>query len=142
MALLPRPPISLGAGSRAAVNAAQMAVPYVVRDVASLLRGVDPGAIPLLGGRSVDIKTVPLSLLGGTTLARAKQMHEAIRDARLTRKNLWYIRITDPNPPKIGAPTQSGGIGGVSTFWPSMSATARSPCRQKRSTSVPRCWTG
>lgn len=102
----------IAAGGRAAALASQNAVPTVLRDVQRLLGASElPGR--LQGGPMADIQNVPLDLLGGVTLARVRQMHEMIRDARLTRKNLWFVRVTDPNPPRVGYAFQQGGIGGV-----------------------------
>ena len=103
-----------GAAARSALMAAQMAVPQVVRDVQRLLDMSESVARPVTGGRVVNIQNVPLALLGGVTLDRARAMHEMIRDARLTRKNLWYVRVTDPNPPTGGQAFGPGiAIGGV-----------------------------
>lgn len=106
---MPRLPAGLaGAGARAAITAAQNALPQVVRDVQRLLDFSDSVARPVQGGQAVDIQNVPMALLGGATLARARQVHETIRDARLARKNLWFIRVTDPNPPVEGV--SAGGV--------------------------------
>lgn len=103
-----------GAGARAAAAATQRAMPQVVRDVRSLLDLPDqPSERNRSQGQAADIQGIPLALLGGLTLERARQMQQAIRDARLTRKNLWFIRVTDPNPPKIGYAFQGGHVGGV-----------------------------
>lgn len=108
---------AVGGGARAAMAAAQQALPDVMRDVQSLLSmqpiaarpagGLASGAIPML-----DITREPLPLLGGLTLERVRQMHEQVRDARLARKNLWYIRVTDPNPPNQSTGPQPS-VGGV-----------------------------
>lgn len=114
---LPRLPSGAAtAGARIALAVAQQAVPQVVRDVRRLLDIPSPILQATSQGQAVrgaNMQTVPLALLGGLTLERARQMHEAIRDARVARKNLWYVRVTDPNPPKIGYAFQQGGIGGV-----------------------------
>lgn len=102
------------AGGRAAIAAAQQAVPTVLRDVQRLLNASDlPSRLPGVGAGLGSIENAPLELMGGVTLARIRQMHEMVRDARLTRKNLWFVRVTDPNPPRIGYGFRQGNVGGV-----------------------------
>lgn len=51
-----------------------------------------------LGG----IDDLPQPLLGGITLAKAREMYSQLSNARMARKNLFYIEITDANPPMLG----------------------------------------
>ena len=95
------------AGARSAVLAAQRAVPLVIREVKSLLDFSSPA--PAKTGEVRNIQNIPLSLLGGVTLERVRQMHEMVRDARVARKNLWFVRLTETVTPGPGA----SGIGGV-----------------------------
>lgn len=48
-----------------------------------------------------DNMSVEQPLLGGMTLAQAREIHEQLRDAQLTRKNLFFIRVIDHNPPPV-----------------------------------------
>lgn len=41
-------------------------------------------------------------LLGGVTMREARETFALLSDARLTRKNLFFIELTDPNPPELG----------------------------------------
>lgn len=95
------------AGARSAILAAQRAVPLVIREVQGLLDFSPPP--PPKPGEVRNIQHIPLPLLGGVTLERARQMHDMVREARVARKNLWFVRLTEASPPGPGA----SGVGGV-----------------------------
>lgn len=52
---------------------------------------------------------VPQALFGGLTLKDVRESMEQLRDARLARKNIWFVSITDPNPPPMGYDVASVG---------------------------------
>lgn len=98
------------AGHRAAQAVAQRMTPQVVRDVQRIMQaanfiggaldvstGID--ALDNLAGLARSPEDRPTPLLGGLTPKAALEQMRQLREARLARKNLWYIRVTDPNPP-------------------------------------------
>lgn len=99
------------AGYRAAQAVAQRMTPQVVRDVQRIMQatnfiggvfdvstGID--VLDNLAGLSRSAEDRPTPLLGGLTPKAAMEQMRQLREARLARKNLWYVRVTDPNPPE------------------------------------------
>ena len=88
------------AAYKAAQAVAQRMSPAVVQDVQRLLQlGNFVSGVFGLGG---DFSKKKMPLMGGMSPADARHYMQQIRDARPARKNLFYIRVTDPNPPDIG----------------------------------------
>lgn len=92
------------AGASAARAAIQRAVPQVVYDAQRL---VSNSAVlsTLFGLSGGSIRSVPTPLLGNVSLERVEEVQNLLHDIRMARKNLWYIRVTDQNPPAT-----AGGI--------------------------------
>ena len=88
----------ISAGERAAIRAVQRNLPQVVYDAQRL---VNNSAIlsTLFGLSGVSIRDVPTPLLGHMTLEQAEATHDRLAQVLLARKNLWYIRVSDLNPP-------------------------------------------
>lgn len=125
MALLNIDPSAIGetiaktAGGKAAQAIAQRMSPKLVQDVQRILSiGGLIGDILGIG----SIRDKPTTLLGGLTLKQAQAIYEQVSSTRMAKKNLWFIRITDPNPPtgayapppppaKPGAKPSESGIG-------------------------------
>lgn len=142
MALFNPDPAKIGAaigktaGARAAQKVAQSMSPKLVRDVQRVLSvgstignllgmstgiGAIDGLLSLSGGS----REAATPLLGGLTLSQAQRIHEQLRAARVSLKNLFFIRITDPNPPEGSYP--GGTLGdslGVSKIGPAMGAVS------------------
>lgn len=102
--------IAATAAGKAAQAIAQSMSPKLVQDVQRVLKignvvgntlGIKTGIGVLdnlfsLNGGSTD---TPTPLLGGLTLTQAKAIYEQVKSARVSKKNLFFLRITDPNPP-------------------------------------------
>lgn len=77
-----------------------------------------------------DIRDTPTPLLGGLTLRQAQAIYEQASSARVAKKNLFFIRIHDANPPGIvlqQAPRRpSGALAGLieSRIGPAVGAVA------------------
>ena len=121
MALLKPDPRAIGqtiattAAARAAMAVAQAASPKLVRDVQRVL-AVGGWVGGILGMN--DIRDAPTPLLGGLTLRQAQSMYEQVTAARVAKKNLFFIRIHDTNPPNLvlqdnRGPTARGALAGL-----------------------------
>ncbi|MGW8422780.1 hypothetical protein [Comamonas sp. HJ-2] len=103
MALLKINPTAIGdmlgrtAGAKIAASIAQAASPKFVRDVQRVLD--TSRLIGDLLGTNMPINGIPLELLGGLSLQQAKAIHSQMMEMRVARKSLFFIRITDENPP-------------------------------------------
>lgn len=66
---------------------------------------INQGANFVAGLLGLDsIQDIPMPLMGGYTMAEARAIYEEIRDANLTRKNLFRIEIVDLRPPTYPLP--------------------------------------
>lgn len=88
--------IGTTAAARAAMAVAQSASPKLVRDVQRVLSTAS--WIDGILGTS-DIRDMPTPLLGGLTLKQAQHLYEQSSAVRAARKNLFFIRISDKQPP-------------------------------------------
>lgn len=97
------------AGAIVARAVAQQLSSTQVRKIQQLLQLGD--FVGGLLGLSEATEGIAQPLLGGLTLANARDTYTQLRDAQLARKNLWFIRVTDHNPPSLphldGAPAAS-----------------------------------
>lgn len=86
------------AAARLSSLVAQKLSPLSVRRVQQLLQLTE-----FAGGLSGsdDITDLQQPLLGGITLREAREMYEQLRDAQLARKNLFFVRVVDYNPPPV-----------------------------------------
>jgi hypothetical protein len=134
MALLNINPAAIGktiaatAGGRLAQAVAQAASPKVVQDVQRVLKignlagnvlGLRTGmsALDNLLGLTGGTEDTPSAALGGLTLNQARAVHAQLQAARIARKNLFFLRIEDANPPRgsyqPAAQGQGGGLAGL-----------------------------
>lgn len=88
--------VATTAAARAAMAVAQSASPKLVRDVQRVLSTAS--FIDGILGTS-DIRDMPTPLLGGLTLRQAQHLYEQVSAARVARKNLFFIRISDKRQP-------------------------------------------
>jgi hypothetical protein len=86
------------AAARISNMVAQKLSPTSIRRIQQLLQLTDFAAG--LGGEG-DIQDIEQPLLGGMTLRDARETYEQLRDAQLARRNLFYIRVIDYNPPPV-----------------------------------------
>lgn len=134
MALLNINPSAIGqtlattAGAKIAMKVAQAASPKLVQDVQSVLK-IGNAAGSILGIRTgIDAidgllalgpgNDAPNPLLGGLSLMQAKSIYQQMQALRHARKNLFFLRIWDENPPAGAYQPQasnfsSGGLGGL-----------------------------
>lgn len=130
MALLNINPGAIGqqlattAAGKAAQAVAQSMSPKLVQDVQRVLKvgNIVGQTLGLKTGIGVldnifnlgDVSNTATPLLGGLTFKQAKAMHDQLKAARVQKKNLFFIRVTDPNPPAdVYQPRpSSGGAGG------------------------------
>jgi hypothetical protein len=146
MALLKINPTAIGdmlgrtAGAKIAASIAQAASPKFVRDVQRVLD--TSRLVGDLLGTNMPINGVPLELLGGLSLQQAKAIHSQMMEMRVARKSLFFIRITDENPP-IGeyqpkAPSLMTASGLVKTAFHALAQprARRSTALQGRSTTL------
>lgn len=82
------------AGAKAALAIASRIPPKLVADAQSLFYWAKDNFGP-------DNQSTPQPLLGGISLQRAREVMRESREATRARKNLFYIRVTDPNPPVL-----------------------------------------
>lgn len=142
MALFNIDPAAIGqtlkttAAGRIAQEIAQSATPHLVRDVQRVLNigsqigqavGLNTGigVIDRLFGAMQRDSATPL--LGGLSMRQAQAIYERASAMRLARKNLFFVRITDPNSPLgVMQPSSDGGAGGlsVSRIGPSIASIA------------------
>ncbi len=105
-----RQTINTTAGARLAREVSAAASPRLLRDVQNVMKvggvagralgvstgvGAIDGLLGLTGGR--DGRT---PLLGGLSLRQAQAIHDQSHGIRAARRNLWFIRINDRNPPR------------------------------------------
>lgn len=93
----------MNAGTRAARAVVAVALPKLVRDVQTVLKNKAANLLP-----GAAIRYIPLDGLGGLSLWQAQRMHEEQNSARVARRNLFFIRMTDTNPPP-GSYMNGGG---------------------------------
>jgi hypothetical protein len=87
------------AGAMIARKVAQQFSPTTIRKIQQLLQFGD--FIDGLFGLSSPFEDFKQPLMGGMSLAEAKDIYQQLNDAQLSRKNLFFIRVTDFNPPPI-----------------------------------------
>lgn len=114
------------AAAKAALAVSQAMSPKLVSDVQRVL-STGSVAGQLLGLRTgigavddllglTDVRDTATTLLGGLTLRQAQAIYDQSRSASVARKNLFFIRITDANPPAgayQAAPPAQGGLAGL-----------------------------
>lgn len=102
--------LAKGAAHKAANIAAQRMPPKLVRDVQRVLQagtflgnalGIQTGigALDNILSLTGDVRDVATPLLGGLSLRQAEAMHDRLQQLRVARKNLFFIRLSDANPP-------------------------------------------
>jgi hypothetical protein len=119
------------AAGRAAQAVAQSMSPRLVQDVQRVLKvgnifgqtlGLSTGIGAIDNLLSLgDPRDTPTPLLGGLTLRQAQGIYEQVKATRVAKKNLFFLRIKDENPPKGAYPagsSSSDGLGGVSKVGP------------------------
>jgi hypothetical protein len=88
--------VSKTAGTKAALYASQFANNQTILAAQKVF-----GAIDMFDQLTKPFEDVHTELLGGLTPKMAWQMQKQIADAKLTRKNRFFIRITDSKPPVL-----------------------------------------
>lgn len=86
------------AGYKAAVAAAQRASPRVIQAAQNIFAAA--GILDAAFGQPFE--DTPLELLGGMAPSDALEIMRRIRALRPSRKNLWFVRLTDSKPPDLG----------------------------------------
>lgn len=86
------------AGAKISQKVGQLFSPKAILAVQRILQAGDflQGALGLDG-----IDELPQPLLGGVTLAKAREIYSQLYEARLARKNLFFIQVQDINPPDL-----------------------------------------
>jgi hypothetical protein len=95
------------AGYQAGLAAAQLASPFVVKAAQNIFNQM--GLIDAVLGQG--IYETPLELLGGLTPKMASDQMASMRALRPLRKNVWFIRVTDPKPKGLVGPSISDELG-------------------------------
>ena len=87
------------AGAMVAAKVGQLMQPKTVLAIQRILQAGDflEGAL----GLGQDIDQLPQPLLGGVTLAYAREIYSQLSSARLARKNLFFIEVHDITPPDL-----------------------------------------
>lgn len=112
--------ISRTAAGKAAQAVSQAASPKLVSDVQRVLSvgGMVGNILGLRTGIQEidnlmglgDARDTATPLLGGLTLRQAEAIYEQVSAARVAKKNLFFIRVTDENPPSGDyQPREAGG---------------------------------
>lgn len=91
------PGLARSAVASAGIMAAQHASPTVIKAAQRIFSALRI-AESVFGQQFVD---TPIESLGGLTPNQLKAIHGRIRDAGPARKNLFFVRLTDGNPPKL-----------------------------------------
>lgn len=91
------PGLARSAAYSAGLKAAQAASPAVILAAQRIFSAVAIGQ-SILGQQFVD---TPIPSLGGLTPSQLKSIHQRIRDAGMSKKSLFFVRLTDGNPPKL-----------------------------------------
>lgn len=119
--------ITATAAGKAAQAVAQSMSPKLVQDVQRVLKvgNIVGQTLGLKTGIGVldnlfslgDVSNTATPLLGGLTFKQAKAMHDQLKAARVQKKNLFFIRVTERNPPEgVYEPRPStGGAGTLAT---------------------------
>lgn len=89
--------LKVTAAARAARAVAQKLAPPSIRKIQQLLQ-FGNFASDLFGGGQ---ENAPQPLLGGVTLAEAREIYAQMGEAQLARKNLFFVRVIDHNPPPV-----------------------------------------
>ena len=108
------------AAAKAAIAVAQTMSPKLVQDVQRVLSvgNILGNTIGLKTGISIIDSLFSLngdptgqasSLLGGLTSKQARVIHDQVKALRVAKKNLFFVRITDGNPPLDDYPTRAPG---------------------------------
>lgn len=87
------------AGAMVAQKVGQLFSPKTILGIQRILQAGDflQGALGL--GDAID--ELPQPLLGGVTLSKAREIYSQLNEARLARKNLFFIQVQDINPPAL-----------------------------------------
>lgn len=89
--------LKTSAAARLSSMVAQKLSPTSVRKIQQLLQ-----ATSFVSGIAGDgLQDAQQPLLGGMTLRDARETYEQLRDAQLARKNLFFVRVIDYNPPPV-----------------------------------------
>jgi hypothetical protein len=99
------------AGEKAAKTALQMNLPPQVYEVQNLFKNLQfAGKLFGLGGGSLRNTQSPI--FGNMTLEQVEQVHDLLSQIKLARKNLWFIKVTDHNPPAtVGGLAEDAPLG-------------------------------
>lgn len=106
------------AGARIAKSVLQRVSPRVVQNVQRLVQlsnligngPISPGMVDSLIGQLMPQNGTPTPLLGGMSTEDALDVMRQMRNAKLTRKNLFYLRVEDLTPPEISYDSLNGAI--------------------------------
>nr|WP_319566304.1 hypothetical protein [uncultured Rhodoferax sp.] len=93
------------AGAMVSQKVGQLFSPKMVLDIQRILQAGDflQGAL----GLGQNVEDLPQPLLGGISLAEARDIYSQLNNANLARKNLFFIQIEDSNPPKLNLTPRS-----------------------------------
>lgn len=96
------------AGARIARAVYQRLSPTGIKRLQQIVQVADfaQGAL----GLGTDFDNAVQPLLGGVTMQYAKEIYSQLNEARLTRKNLFFVEMSDPNPPDLGYASIAGGL--------------------------------
>lgn len=94
------------AGARAALAVSQRLGSKDVKRIQQVLQAVD-FASGVFGLDNNEDRPQPL--LGGVTLRKARELYAQMARVSFARKNLWFVRIEDTNPPPGALPDGHAG---------------------------------
>lgn len=100
------------AGGKAAMMAAQRASPTLVSAASRIFQAAD--LLQAVFGTPFEDR--PNELMGGLTPRQVSAIQGLMREARPVRKNLFCIRIADPNPPPMEIDGVAAGVGVAGMF--------------------------
>ena len=100
------------AGGKAALMAAQRASPTLVRAASRIFQAAD--LLQAVFGTPFEDR--PNELLGWMTPRQVAEIQRLVRDAGPVRKNVFCLRIADPNPPPMEIDGASAGVGVAGLF--------------------------
>lgn len=99
------------AAGKAAMKAAQLASPTLISAASRIFQAAD--LVQAIFGTPFEER--PNELMGWLTPRQVAEIQSLVRQAGPVRKNLFCIRISDPNPPamKVGGVDASNGVPGL-----------------------------
>lgn len=100
------------AGAKAALMAAQRASPTLIKTASRIFQAAD--LLQAIFGTPFEEK--PNELMGWLTPRQVAEIQSLVRQAGPVRKNLFCIRIADPNPPPMEMTGNAAGAGVVGLF--------------------------